>query len=149
MYNTIFQVLRPGWLFCKPKFSYYKCGISEILYIKYNFTKFINYIISDLSKEISFLCRSLGRDWKFFIRSLGLPEDEIETISCDYRTVRERIHQCLLAWQHQEQQGACQYKLIAALRHSSVQRNDLASKLEEGRYWFIVISGKIPFKIKL
>lgn len=88
----------------------------------------------DLGREISFLCRSLGRDWKFYFRALGLPEDEIEVISCDYRTVRERIHQCLLAWQQQEQQGASRDKLIDALRHSSIQRNDLASKLEEGRY---------------
>lgn len=88
----------------------------------------------DLSKQISFLCQKLGRDWKFFIRALGVPEDEIENISLDYRTVREKIHQCLLSWQHQEQQNASQDKLIQALRHSSVQRNDLASKLEEGGY---------------
>lgn len=103
--------------------------------LKMSFVQYSSFVFfSDLTQEISFLCKSLGRDWKFYFRALGLPEDEIEMISCDYRTVRERIHQCLLAWQHQEQQCASRDKLIAALRHSSVLRNDLASKLEEGRY---------------
>jgi len=88
----------------------------------------------DLSREIRFLTQSLGRDWRFYVRALGVREEDIENINCEYHSVREKIYQCILQWQLQEQQGASKYRLIDALRDSSVQRNDLASTLEEGSY---------------
>ncbi|KAL4239938.1 hypothetical protein ACF0H5_000734 [Mactra antiquata] len=88
----------------------------------------------DLSSEINFLCRNLGKEWRFFVRALNVSENEIEAISCDYTSVRERIHQCLLSWQCQEQQKANKQSLICALQSPSVARNDLASSLSSGMF---------------
>ena len=87
---------------------------------------------TDLTAEINFLVHNLGRDWKFLIRVLGVSEVEIENVTHDYTTMKERIHQCLLLWQQKEQQNASRVALANACRHFSVQRTDLANKLEDG-----------------
>ncbi|KAH3872045.1 uncharacterized protein LOC127868658 [Dreissena polymorpha] len=101
-----------------------------------NFQQNLNRITSkrkDLDPEITFLTKSLGRDWKFYMRALGVHDDDIEQVSCDHTSLREKIHQCLSLWLEQQQQSASKYKLIEACRHSSVQRNDLATKLESNQ----------------
>ena len=90
--------------------------------------------ISDLAPEITYLSRSLGKDWKFFIRALGVLEDDIDLVVSDYSSTRERIYQCLLLWQLQEQQCACRQKLVETLRKDTVGRNDLALALESGAF---------------
>lgn len=88
----------------------------------------------DLTPEIQFLTRKLSKDWKFFMRALGVQDDDIESISSDYRQLREKIYQCFNHWLLEEQQSANKMRLIQACRHPSVRRMDLASKLEEGNY---------------
>jgi len=68
------------------------------------------------------------------MRALGMVDDDIEAITSDHRSVRERIHQCLLAWQQDLQQSASRQKLIDACRSPSVQRVDIATRLEERNY---------------
>ena len=68
------------------------------------------------------------------MRALGLLEGDIDAIVSDFPSTRERIFQCLLLWQLQEQQGACRQKLMDALRSESVQRNDLVLAFECGDF---------------
>lgn len=82
--------------------------------------------------EINILVANLGRDWKFYMRALGLHDDDIEAVCNDFNSMREKIYQCLSQWLQDQQQSASRQKLIDACRHTSVQRMDLAAKLESG-----------------
>ena len=64
------------------------------------------------------------------MRALDMQDDDIEAICSDHSKLREKIHQSLTQWQQDVQQGASRIKLIEACKHSSVQRMDLAAKLE-------------------
>ncbi|WAQ97451.1 hypothetical protein MAR_030141 [Mya arenaria] len=88
----------------------------------------------DLSEETDFLTNNLGRDWKFYMRALGIHDNDIDSVSHDYTSMRERIRQCLLLWQQEQQQNANRIKLINACKHSSVRRMDLACKIEDGSF---------------
>ena len=61
-------------------------------------------------------------------------EDDIDAVVSDYTSTRERIYQCLLLWQLQEQQSASRGKLVHALRSDTVNRNDLALSMESGNF---------------
>lgn len=94
---------------------------------------YINYL--GLRKEFNFLTKNLSREWKFYLRALGVSDVEVDTIESDYpRSLKDQIYHSLVMWVRESKECATKEQLIRALRDDTVERFDLASKLEKGNY---------------
>ena len=79
------------------------------------------------------------------MRALGMEDVEIDSVETDYpRSLKDRIYESLVLWVKEYKDQATKAALIRALRDGSVERNDLASKMEKGKYWKRYVPGEIP-----
>lgn len=117
--NTMYNVLEINKRSCKkPKICFYL------------FCFFL-----DLRPEFNFLTKNLSREWRFYMRALGMEDVEIDSVETDYpQSLKDKIYKSLVLWVKENKDQATKAALIRALRDGSVERNDLASKMEKGNY---------------
>ena len=78
------------------------------------------------------------------MRALGMDDVEIDSVETDNpRSLKDKIYESLVLWVKENKEKATKAALIRALRDGSVERNDLASKMEKGKYWKKYVSGEI------
>lgn len=64
-----------------------------------------------------------------------MSDSDVDIIETDYpRSLRDQIYQALVMWAKENKERATKTELIRALKDGSVERFDLASKLEKGNY---------------
>ncbi|VDI34998.1 FAS-associated death domain protein [Mytilus galloprovincialis] len=91
--------------------------------------------LNALRPEFNFLMKNLSREWRFYLRALGMSDSDVDIVETDYpRSLRDQIYQALVMWAKENKERATKTELIRALRDGSVERFDLASKLEKGNY---------------
>lgn len=91
--------------------------------------------IMNLRPEFNFLTKNLSREWRFYMRALGMDDVEIDSVETDHpRSLKDKIYESLVLWVKENKEKATKAALIRALRDGSVERNDLASKMEKGKY---------------
>lgn len=95
----------------------------------------VTQLITALRPEFNFLTKNLSREWRFFMRALGMDDVDVDSIETDYpRSLKDQIYYSLVLWVREHKDKATKQALIQALRDGTVERNDLASKLEKGNY---------------
>ncbi|CAG2221198.1 FADD [Mytilus edulis] len=91
--------------------------------------------LNALRPEFNFLMKNLSREWRFYLRALGMSDSDVDIVETDYpRSLRDQIYQALVMWAKENKERATKTELIRALKDGSVERFDLASKLEKGNY---------------
>ncbi|XP_052069935.1 FAS-associated death domain protein-like [Mytilus californianus] len=91
--------------------------------------------LNALRSEFNFLTKNLSREWRFYLRALGMADADVDIVETDYpRSLRDQIYQSLVMWVKEYKDKATKAELIRALKDGSVERFDLASKLEKGNY---------------
>ncbi|KAK3092022.1 hypothetical protein FSP39_024501 [Pinctada imbricata] len=90
-------------------------------------------LIEPLKKEINFLTKNLGREWRFFMRTLDLTDADMSSIeqSCP-RNLKDQIYQCMCQVIVDHKGQLRREDIVRALRDSSVERCDLAARIEDG-----------------
>ncbi|XP_063446359.1 FAS-associated death domain protein-like [Mytilus trossulus] len=96
---------------------------------------FVQQQLNALRPEFNFLMKNLSREWRFYLRALGMSDSDVDIVETDYpRSLRDQIYQALVMWAKEYKERATKTELIRALKDGSVERFDLASKLEKGNY---------------
>ena len=93
----------------------------------------MNVFFTALKKEVNFLTKNLGKEWRFFMRALGVSDSDMLSIEQDHpRSLRDQIYQCMAQLVTERQGQLSRQDIMMALRDSSVERFDLAARIEDG-----------------